>query len=97
MSREENLLPAWTEEIQLSLDAIGTIVNTDIPRVAEFLALLEERVREVDDKLKENRMTAVSVEESLHDVDAKLDMLLAKVDLIERRIAEISARDSRTN
>ena len=78
------------EQLQFSVDAIGTIINTDLPKMIESLSELHGRVDGIEDHLKSERLSFKELESTLQDVDAKLDMLLGKVDLLEKRLAELS-------
>jgi len=78
------------EQLQFSVDAVGTIINTDLPRMIENLSELQVQVDGIEDHLKSERLNFKEFESTLRDVDAKLDMLLGKADLLEKRLAELS-------
>lgn len=89
MSQKEQTDLDLMEQLQFSIDAVGTIVNTDLPRLMESLSLLDERVEGIEDSLKAEHLSINGLSSLLQDTDAKLDMLLGKVDLLEKRIAEL--------
>jgi len=90
MSQKEPTELELIEQLQFSVDAVGTIVNTDLPKMIENLTGLGERVDGMEDHLKSEHLGFKQLESTLQDVDAKLDMLLGKVDLLEKRLAELS-------
>ncbi len=77
------------EQLQLSLDAVGTIVNTDLPEIQDQIAVLYDRVGEIGDSQKAEHISINGLSSSMQDVDAKLDILLGKVDLLERKLGEL--------
>ncbi len=89
MSQKEPTDLDLIEQLQLSIDAVGTIVNTDLPRLIESLSELDERVDGIEDHLKSEHLSIRELGSVLQDVDAKLDILLGKVDLLEKRVAKL--------
>jgi len=77
------------EQLQFSIDAVGTIVNTDLPRLAQSIAQLAEILNNVDVGRKRDNLVFKELGSNMQDLDAKLDMLLGKVDMLERRFAEL--------
>lgn len=77
------------EQLQLSVDAVGTIVNTDLPEIQEQIAALNDRIGKIEDSQKAEHMSMSGLSYSLQDVNAKLDILLGKVDLLERKLGEL--------
>ncbi len=89
MSQKEPTELQLIDELQFSIDAVGTILNTDLPRLMESLLALHERVDGIEDHLKSEHLTLNGITSALQDIDAKLDILLGKVDLLEKRITEL--------
>lgn len=87
MSRKEPTDLDLIEQLQFSIDAVGTIVNTDLPSLMESFSMLDERIEGIQDHLKTEHLSIKELTSVLQDVDAKLDILLGKVDLLERRVA----------
>ncbi len=77
------------KELQFSLDAIGTIVNTDLPKIQRTLDSAVEELSVVFESIKRQDLAINSISSQLAEVDAKIEVALQKLDLIERRIAEL--------
>ncbi|MFH1891671.1 MAG: hypothetical protein ABIK83_03195 [Candidatus Zixiibacteriota bacterium] len=89
MPKEEVTDPGSIEQLQFSIDAVGTIVNTDLPKLARSIAQLDEMLNNVDAGRKRDNLVLKELGSNIQDLDAKLDMLLGKVDMLERRFAEL--------
>lgn len=89
MSQREPTELDLIEQLQFSVDAVGTIVNTDLPKLIECFSALDERVERLERGLKAERLSVKEIASLLQDIDAKIDMLLGKVDLLEKRVAEL--------
>ncbi|MBU1320558.1 MAG: hypothetical protein KKG33_08320 [candidate division Zixibacteria bacterium] len=89
MPKEEVTDPGSIEQLQFSIDAVGTIVNTDLPKLARSIAQLDEMLNNVDAGRKRDNLVLKELGSNIQDIDAKLDMLLGKVDMLERRFAEL--------
>ncbi len=79
------------EELQFSVDAVGTIVNTDIPKLKTALAELNQKVDKLTTNLSRQVLELKDQSSSSKDIDAKLDVLLGKIDLLEKRLSELAS------
>jgi hypothetical protein len=90
MQEQETIDQALLDQLQFSVDAVGTIVNTDLPRIAAAISSLDDKLSSVVSALKRDDLVLKELGSNMQDLDAKLDMLLGKVDLLERRISELA-------
>lgn len=89
MPKEEVIDQRQIEQLQFSIDAVGTIVNTDLPKLARSIAQLDDKLTSVEADRKRDNLVLKELGSNMQDIDAKLDMLLGKVDMLERRFAEL--------
>lgn len=89
MQKEDLTDQALLDQLQFSVDAVGTIVNTDLPKIAGAILSLDERLGNIESAIKRDNLVLKELGSNIQDLDAKLDMLLGKVDLLERRISEM--------
>lgn len=79
------------EELQLSVDAVGTIVDTDIPELKAALEQLNEGIASITTSLSRQTLELKEQISCSSDMDAKLDLLLGKIDFLEKRLSELSS------
>jgi hypothetical protein len=79
------------EELQLSIDALGTIVNTDLPRLQAALTQLDKKTDSITASLSRQVLELKEQASCSKDIDAKLDLLLGKIDLLDKRLSELSS------
>ncbi len=91
MQRKKNQELQPIEELQLSVDAIGNIVNTDIPKLQTALEQLDEKIDNMTANLSRQALELKEQASCSKDIDAKLDLLLGKIDLLEKRLSELSS------
>ena len=88
MSPDEQTEQAAIEQIQFSIDAIGTIINTDLPKITQSLTELCDKIAGIENRLIQDRLNLKELGAAVQDANVKLDLVLAKLDLLEKRIAE---------
>jgi len=77
------------KEIQFSIDAVGTILYRDLPKIIDGIADVKEDIESLDDRERKNYLELKELRSAIGDVDAKLELVLGKLDLLEKRVANI--------
>ncbi len=75
------------KEIQFSIDAVGTIVHNDIPKILTHLGGLKKEIEAIDNLGRRQSLELKEIKSAVNDLDAKLEMVLGKLDLLEKRVA----------
>lgn len=77
------------KEIQFSIDAVGTIVHNDIPKILSRLSGLKQDIDAIDNLGRRQNLELREIKSAMSDLDAKLEIVLGKLDLLEKRVASM--------
>jgi chromosome segregation ATPase len=76
------------EKLQHSVDAVGTIVHQDLPKLMEAISDLKQELGEFKEYIHRHEHISREIRAGLEDVDAKVEGLSGRVDDIQRRLTD---------